>query len=102
VTFTVPNGSGSLDKNIGIQADNDISQSGDHTFTATATATETTTGDDECDTSTKDNVATDSLTTNATVADDHPTAFDNKQCVNEGASQNVVIIADVSGSMDDD
>src|SRR5262249_16753211 len=31
----------------------------------------------------------------------HPTAYDNKQCVNEGATQNVMIIADVSGSMDD-
>jgi uncharacterized protein YegL len=30
-----------------------------------------------------------------------PEAFDNKQCVNEGATQNVMIIADVSGSMDD-
>jgi len=31
-----------------------------------------------------------------------PLAHDNKQCVDEGAPQNVVIIADVSGSMDDD
>jgi hypothetical protein len=30
-----------------------------------------------------------------------PVAYDNKQCVNEGATQNVMIIADVSGSMDD-
>src|SRR6185312_2683157 len=102
VTFTIPNGTGSLDKDIGIQADNDVSQGDDHTFKVTATATETATGDDECDTSTADNVATDSKITNPPVADDHPTAYDNKQCVNEGASQNVVIIADVSGSMADD
>jgi Ca2+-binding RTX toxin-like protein len=30
-----------------------------------------------------------------------PIAYDNKQCVDEAAPQNVVIIADVSGSMDD-
>ncbi|MGH6930311.1 MAG: vWA domain-containing protein, partial [Dongiaceae bacterium] len=35
------------------------------------------------------------------IEDGVPTAYDNKQCVNEGATQNVVIIADVSGSMDD-
>ncbi|HZF32878.1 MAG TPA: VWA domain-containing protein, partial [Candidatus Angelobacter sp.] len=102
VTFDVPNGTGSLDKDIGIQADSNISPIGDHTFTATATATETTTGDDECDTSPEDNIATDKLTTNPPVVDDHPTAFDNKQCVTESGIQNVVIIADVSGSMDDD
>src|SRR6185312_14117768 len=49
VTFTVPNGTDSLDANIGVQAGNNISSSDNVQFHATATATETTTGDDECD-----------------------------------------------------
>jgi VCBS repeat-containing protein len=102
VTFEVPNGTGNLDANIGIQASNDIASHEGVEFHATATATETTTDDDECDTSPEDNIATDTATTTTNTFDDHPTAYDNKQCVNEGATQNVMIIADVSGSMDDD
>ena len=103
ITFTLDTTGGSDDfsADIGIQATNAIAQQ-QYQFDVTVQATETTTGDDECDTSDDDNIATETASTTTQGFDDHPTAYDNKQCVNEGASQNVVVIADVSGSMDDD
>ena len=102
ITFTLDTTGGSDDftADIGIQATNAIAQQ-QYQFDVEVKATETTTGDTECDPSTPDNVATDTASTTTQGFDDHPTAYDNKQCVNEGATQNVMIIADVSGSMDD-
>jgi T1SS-143 domain-containing protein len=102
ITFTLntTGGSNNFSADVGVKATNGIAPQ-DYEFEATATATETTTGDTECDTSPLDNVASDTASDTVQGADDKPIAYDNEQCVTEGATQNVVIIADVSGSMDD-
>ena len=104
VTFTVPNGAGSLDTSIGIKAGNDISSSDNVVFHATATATETKTGDDECDISAKDNIATDTVPATTHTFDDHPTAFPNSNSTADTQPQdiNLIIVFDRSGSMADD